>query len=148
MSHAYIGTSGWIYKHWKDSWYKGVRPKDWLKHMTERFSALEANGTFYRLPKKETFEAWNEATPKDFRFAIKAHRYLTHRKKLKDIEEGIDRQKQATDGLGEKLAAVVWQLPANFKVNIERLESFLSELKAWSNTRHAIEFRNKTWFTN
>ena len=144
---AYIGTSGWIYKHWKDSWYKDVRPKDWLKYMTERFTALEANGTFYHLPKKETFEAWREATPKDFRFAIKAHRYLTHRKKLKEISEGIERQKKACEGLGEKLAAVVWQLPANFKANLERLEHFLTELKEWSETRHAIEFRNKTWFT-
>lgn len=148
MPHAYIGTSGWIYKHWRDNWYKGVRPKEYLAFMTSHFTALEANGTFYRLPKKETFEAWAAATPAEFRFAIKAHRFLTHRKRLKEIADGIRREKEATAGLGEKLAAVVWQLPSNFHANLARLDSFLQELKDWSETRHAIEFRHDSWFTD
>lgn len=143
---AYIGTSGWIYKHWRDGWYKGIRPKDYLAYDASKFTALEANGTFYRLPKRETFEAWAAGTPDKFRFAIKAHRFLTHRKKLKDVGEGILRQKDAASGLGSKLAAVVWQLPANFGCNLERLEQFLVDLKQWQETRHAIEFRHRSWF--
>ncbi|HZH99312.1 MAG TPA: DUF72 domain-containing protein [Fimbriimonadaceae bacterium] len=143
---AYIGTSGWIYNHWKNTWYAGVPRKAWLQHMTERMTALEANGTFYRLPTKESLAAWKEATPADFRFTMKAHRYLTHRKRLKDIAEGIGKQKEAAAGLGEKLSCVVWQLPSNFKRNDERLESFLEELKAWPETRHSIELRHESWF--
>jgi uncharacterized protein YecE (DUF72 family) len=145
---VYIGTSGWIYKHWKDNWYKGVRPKDYLNYMTSKFNALEANGTFYRLPKRESFEAWRANTPPDFRFAIKAHRFLTHRKKLKDVAEGIGRQKEAAGGLQEKLAVVVWQLPGNFRANVDRLRSFLADLQSWSETRHALEFRHESWFTS
>ncbi|HEY3780957.1 MAG TPA: DUF72 domain-containing protein [Fimbriimonadaceae bacterium] len=144
---TYIGTSGWTYKHWRTNWYKDVRPKDFLSYSAEHFTGLEANGTFYRLTKRSTFESWRDSTPPDFRFCVKAHRYLTHRKKLKDISEGIQKQKEGTDGLGEKLAVVLWQLPANFGANIERLEEFLENLKAWDNTRHAIEFRQKSWFT-
>jgi uncharacterized protein YecE (DUF72 family) len=145
---AYIGTSGWQYNHWKDGWYKGVKKKDWLPFMTTKLNAVEANGTFYRLPKRETFESWKAITPQDFRFTIKAHRFLTHRKRLKEISDGITREKEAAGGLGEKLAVVVWQLPSNLQANQERLESFLQELKAWEETRHSIEFRHNSWFTD
>lgn len=143
----YVGTSGWQYGHWANSWYAGVKKKDWLQYMTTKLPAVEANGTFYRLPKKETFESWRRGTPEEFRFAIKAHRYLTHRKRLKEIAEGIQREKDATEGLGEKLAVVVWQLPSSFKANIPRLQGFLEELKAWDQPRHAIEFRHDSWYT-
>lgn len=146
--NAYIGTSGWVYKHWKTSWYHNLPASKWLVYSAERFTALEANGTHYRLPTKESMEKWRVATPPDFRFAVKAHRYLTHRKKLLDISEGIRRQKEPLSGLGDKLACVVWQLPPFFGVNMERLERFCEELKAWQETRHAIEFRHKSWFND
>jgi uncharacterized protein YecE (DUF72 family) len=144
--NAYIGTSGWAYKHWKTSWYQGLPQSKWLSYCAERFTALEANGTFYRLPSKQSLQVWNEITPPEFRFAIKAHKYLTHHKKLLDIAEGIEKQKERAEGLGKKLACVVWQMPASFRLNMERLECFCREIKAWPETRHALELRHKSWF--
>ena len=104
------------------------------------------NGTFYRLQPQSTFEKWRDETPDRFSFAIKGHRYVTHNKKLIDVEEPVIRCRDAASPLGKRLAAVVWQLPAFFKKNIERLEKFLLTLRHWEITRHAIEFRHKTWF--
>ena len=104
------------------------------------------NSTFYRLQPQSTFEKWRDETPDGFPFAIKGHRYVTHNKKLIDVEEPVIRCRDAASPLGKRLAAVVWQLPASFKKNIERLEKFLQTLRHWKSTRHAIEFRHKTWF--
>lgn len=147
MAHAYIGTSGWVYRHWRGGWYAGVPTTRWLEHSASRFTGLEANGTFYRLTSRAVYEDWARRTPPEFRFAIKAHRYLTHRKKLWNIGEGILKQREGADGLGPKLACVVWQLPAFFRANLVRLEEFAEALRAWPNTRHAVEFRHETWFT-
>jgi uncharacterized protein YecE (DUF72 family) len=148
MAKAYIGTSGWTYKHWKEPWYGGIPQKRWLEFMAERMTGLEANGTFYRLPKRESMADWAQRTPADFRFAAKAHRYLTHNKKLKNIAEGIEKQREAFGGLEEKLVVVVWQLPDRFVKNVERLESFIHEIGAWPETRHTVEFRDDSWFTD
>ena len=110
------------------------------------FTSIEVNGTFYRLQPQSTFEKWRDETPDGFPFAIKGHRYITHNKKLIDVEEPVIRCRDAASPLGKRLAAVVWQLPAFFKKNIERLEKFLQTLRHWETTRHAIEFRHKTWF--
>jgi uncharacterized protein YecE (DUF72 family) len=146
MPEAYIGTSGWTYKHWKNDWYQGVPAREWLPFMARQFPALEANGTHYRLPTKEALEKWRETTPPAFRFAMKAHRYLTHRKRLNEIEEGIQKQREPSLALGDKLAAVVWQLPPTFHCDVPRLERFLEALRAWPEPRHAIEFRHDSWF--
>ena len=143
---AYIGTSGWNYKRWRDGFYGITRQKEWLRFCAEHFTSIEVNGTFYRLQPQSTFEKWRDETPAGFRFAIKGHRYVTHNKKLIDVEEPVIRCRDAASPLGERLAAVVWQLPALFKKNIERLEKFLKTLRLWETTRHAIEFRHKTWF--
>ena len=143
---AYIGTSGWNYKTWRDGFY-GDRPqRQWLRFCAERFNAIEVNGTFYRLQPQATFEKWRNETPDGFPFAIKGHRYVTHNKKLIDVEEPVIRCRDAASPLGKRLAAVVWQLPSFFKKNIERLEKFLRTLRHWKSTRHSIEFRHKTWF--
>ena len=120
--------------------------KQWLRFCAERFTSIEVNGTFYRLQPQSTFEKWRDETPDGFPFAIKGHRYITHNKKLIDVEEPVIRCRDAASPLGKRLAAVVWQLPAFFKKNIERLEKFLQTLRHWETTRHAIEFRHKTWF--
>jgi uncharacterized protein YecE (DUF72 family) len=143
---AYIGTSGWNYKRWRTDFYGDIPQKRWLRFCAERFTAIEVNSTFYRLQEKSTFKKWRDQTPEDFPFAIKGHRYVTHNKKLIDVEEPVIRCRDAASPLGERLAAVVWQLPTAFKKNIERLEKFLQTLHYWETTRHAIEFRHKSWF--
>ena len=117
--NAYIGTSGWNYKSWREHFYGDTPQKRWLPFCAERFTSIEVNGTFYRLQPQSTFEKWRNETPDDFPFAIKGHRYVTHNKKLIDIEEPVIRCRDAASPLGKRLAAVVWQLPAFFKKNIE-----------------------------
>jgi uncharacterized protein YecE (DUF72 family) len=143
---AYIGTSGWNYKSWRDGFYGNTPQKQWLRFCAERFTSIEVNGTFYRLQEKSTFEKWREETPDGFPFTIKGHRYVTHNKKLLDAQEPVIRCRDSASPLGKRLAAVVWQLPAAFGQNIERLETFLQALRHWKSTRHAIEFRHKSWF--
>ena len=143
---AYIGTSGWNYKSWRNGFYGNTPQKRWLRFCAERFSAIEVNGTFYRLQEKSTFKKWRDETPKHFVFAIKGHRYVTHNKKLLDVGEAVIRCRESASPLGERLAAVVWQLPAFLKKNFGRLEQFLEDLGHWESTRHAIEFRHKSWF--
>lgn len=146
LTHAYVGTSGWSYEHWKDDFYAAIPRKDWLSHCARHFSAVEINGTFYHLQKAETFRRWYEQTPPHFRFAMKANRYLTHNKKLLAPEEPVQREQERTQALGEKLAVVLWQLPAKPSKNMERLEQFLQALKQWPSTRHCMEFRHPSWF--
>lgn len=143
---VFIGTSGWNYDSWKDAFYKGTPKKDWLGFCAARFTAIEVNATFYRLQSRETFRRWRAETPRDFRFAIKGNRFLTHNKKLADPVTAIRLERERAAGLGDKLAAVVWQLPPNFHKNIERLKSFVRALKRWNRPRHAIEFRHESWF--
>jgi uncharacterized protein YecE (DUF72 family) len=143
---AYIGTSGWNYKTWRDHFY-GVTPqRQWLGFCAERFTSIEVNGTFYRLQPKSTFRKWRDATPDGFPFAIKGHRYITHNKKLIDVDEPVIRCRESASPLGKQLAAVVWQLPAMLKKDAARLDKFLQALGHWKSTRHAIEFRHRTWF--
>jgi uncharacterized protein YecE (DUF72 family) len=143
---AYIGTSGWNYKSWRNGFYGNTPQKRWLRFCAERFSAIEVNGTFYRLQEKSTFKKWRDETPTGFPFAVKGHRYVTHNKKLLDVGEAVIRCRESASPLGERLAAVVWQLPAFLKKNFGRLEQFLEDLGQWKSTRHAIEFRHKSWF--
>ena len=145
-SKAYIGTSGWNYKSWRHSFYGDTPQKQWLRFCAERFTGIEVNGTFYRLQEKSTFKKWRDQTPEGFPFAIKGHRYVTHNKKLLDVEQSVIRCCESASPLGKRLAAVVWQLPAFLKKDIERLEKFLRNLRHWKSTRHAIEFRDKSWF--
>ena len=143
---AYIGTSGWNYNSWRDGFYGDTPQKQWLRFCAERFTGIEVNATFYRLQEKSTFQKWREQTPRDFSFAIKGHRYVTHNKKLLQVEESVIRCRESASPLGERLTAVVWQLPGFLKKDTHRLENFLDTLRHWKSTRHAIEFRHKSWF--
>lgn len=143
----FVGTSGWQYKHWKDRFYPpGVSASRELEYYAERFQIVEVNATFYRLPSRETFERWSASTPKDFRFVIKASRFLTHVKRLKDPEEPVARLMEHADPLLPKMAGVLIQLPPNLQRDDERLEGVLAAFPA--RTRLAVEFRHPSWFTD
>jgi uncharacterized protein YecE (DUF72 family) len=143
---AYIGTSGWNYDSWREDFYRGLARKQWLVFCAGQFTAVEVNATFYRLQDKKTFRHWRDATPENFRFAIKGNRFLTHNKKLLDPLPSIRLERDRAKGLGDKLAAVIWQLPERFHKNLERLEGFARALNSWRTVRHAIEFRHDSWF--
>lgn len=145
MTHRhYIGTSGWNYDHWKGVLYpKDLPVSDWLECYGKRFRTVEVNFSFYRLPERENFEKWRREVPDDFTFAVKASRYLTHMKKLKDAEEPLHRIIENAGGLGSKLGPILYQLPPHWKVNIARLRDFLSLLP--KDVRHVVEFRDPSW---
>jgi uncharacterized protein YecE (DUF72 family) len=144
----YIGTSGWSYSSWAPLLYEGVPRARWLAHAARIFTGLEVNGTFYRQQAAETFRRWREETPEGFRFGVKAHRYITHYKRLRDVRASIDLLRRPASELRDKLAVVVWQLPADFACDRDRLRSFLDELERWPETRHTLEMRHRSWFTD
>ncbi|MCO5994126.1 DUF72 domain-containing protein [Actinoallomurus rhizosphaericola] len=142
-----IGTSGWQYKHWRDVLYPtGMPQRVWLERYTECFDTVENNNAFYRLPSREVFAGWRERTPPDFVMAVKASRYLTHIKRLKDPEEPVDRLMNAAGGLGDKLGPVLVQLPPTLQVEVERLERCLRRFPA--GVRVAVEPRHPSWWTD
>lgn len=143
---ARIGTSGWNYPGWRDDFYAGVPQRNWLAFCASQFTGIEVNATFYREQKPATFARWRDETPDDFVFAIKGHRFITHVKRLASPQDSVVRQRDNAAELGAKLAVVLWQLPGNFKKNMERLAEFLEALEAWPQARHSIEFRETSWF--
>ncbi|MCA1726633.1 MAG: DUF72 domain-containing protein, partial [Actinobacteria bacterium] len=111
----WIGTSGWQYAHWKERFYpKGLPQKAWLEYFVERFPTVEINNSFYMTPKPASYEGWRDRTPEGFVFAVKAHRYITHIKRLKDPEESVERFMSGARLLGPKLGPVLYQFPPNF----------------------------------
>ncbi len=143
---AYVGLSGWTYPAWRHGFYKGVPQRRWLEHCVRHFGSLEVNATFYRLLKPTTFARWREVTPPGFVFAAKGHRRVTHLGRLADPAEGIARQKENLAPLGDRLGAMLWQLPASLRRDLGRLEGFVEALAAWPEVRHAVEFRHESWF--
>lgn len=140
-----IGTSGWSYKHWKGPFYPvDIADKQMLAYYYRSFSTVEINSSFYHLPLKRTFENWRDFSPEDFTFAVKASRYITHNKKLKDSSEAVERFFERASGLGGKIGPVLWQLPPILKIDAERLREFLDLLP--SGYRHTFEFRHPSWF--
>jgi uncharacterized protein YecE (DUF72 family) len=130
-SRAFIGTSGWNYPAWREAFYRGVPQRLWLPFCAGHFTAVEVNATFYRLQRRETFARWRAGTPREFRFAIKANRYLTHNRRLAEPMPSIRLERDRATGLGGKLAAVLWQLPQNFHRDVGRLERFARALRCW-----------------
>jgi uncharacterized protein YecE (DUF72 family) len=144
MARLLAGTSGWVYPHWRGVFYPEDLPEDrWFSYFAERFDTVEINNTFYRLPSRQTFENWRDMAPSGFLFTVKASRYITHRKKLKDPEEGLANFYGNLEGMGEACAAVLFQLPPNFGVNLERLEHFLDVMPR--RYRIVFEFRHASW---
>ena len=142
----HIGTSGWSYGHWKHCFYADVSQKRWLAHYATLFNTVEINASFYRLQSPETLQKWHDQTPDDFRFSMKANRYLTHTKRLNNPLDSVLIEKQHAQHLQSKLACVLWQLPKNFNKNIDRLQTFISALSHWNEVKHVIEFRHASWF--
>lgn len=140
----WIGTSGWHYKHWAGTFYPaGLAPGKMLSYYCQHFDTVELNNSFYHLPHKNALHSWRESTPRNFRFAAKGSRFLTHMKKLKDPEAGLARFMDAIETLGEKLGPILFQLPPNWELDLERLRCFLQALPPHQS--YAFEFRNLTW---
>ena len=146
MKPVRIGCSGWNYAHWRERVYpKGLPPSRWLEHYATLFDTVEVNSTFYRLPRREAVARWVEQTPPEFVFAVKASRYLTHLKRLADLRQGVERFYERIEPLvrSPKMGPVLWQLPANFHRDDERLAN---ALEALPRGRHCFEFRHESWF--
>lgn len=143
----HLGTSGYVYDHWRHIFYPGGLPASrWLQHYARLFSTVELNATFYRLPGAAAVDGWRQRTPAGFRFAAKGSRYLTHLKRLKDPGPGIDRYFRLIRRLGRKLSVVLWQLPPQMdKPDPGRLHAFLQKLPR-RGLRHAVEFRSAAWY--
>jgi len=142
---ARIGCSGWQYKHWRDNFYPDRLPQSrWFDYYATQFDTVEINNTFYRLPEKTTFAAWEKRAPRGFLYAVKASRYLTHMKKLKEPAEPLHRLFARAQPLGRTFGPVLYQLPPNWQVDIPRLTAFLRRLPR--RRQHAIEFRDPSWY--
>jgi uncharacterized protein YecE (DUF72 family) len=142
---ALIGTSGWQYRDWRDRFYpKGVPQRLWLEHYSQSFATVESNNAFYMLPKPATFEAWRERTPGDFLMAVKANRYITHIRRLRDAAEPVERFMAHARLLGPKLGPVLVQLPPNLRCDLASLGEVLAGIG--SGVRVAVEFRHESWF--
>jgi uncharacterized protein YecE (DUF72 family) len=146
-SIIHIGTSGWHYKHWKGPFYPvGMKAKEYLSYYAERFQTSEINNSFYKLPEKKTLESWRETVPAGFCFSVKASRYITHMKKLKDPKESIERFFDRIVTLEDTLGPILFQLPPKWNCNTERLEAFLEALPR--HRRCAFEFRDDSWLVD
>ena len=149
MRHGdiFVGPSGWSYRSWSQTVAKGVPMKKRLPFIAGLFNAVEINGSFYVQIAPETYRTWRDGTPPGFRFALKGHRYVTHYKRLQGCRDPVRRLRAQAAGLGDKLAVVLWQLPARVTLDLARLDGFLDVLGAeWHDARHAIELRHRSWF--
>jgi len=140
----WIGTSGWVYPHWAGVFYPDeLRQRDWFAYYARRFSTVEINNTFYRLPKEHAWEQWREQAPPGFRYAVKGSRFITHIKRLRDCGEPVETFLGRARLLGGHLGPILWQLPPQMKCDIERLEAFVVLLP--HDLQHVFEFRRADW---
>lgn len=141
----YAGTSGYSYKEWKGYFYPEKTPPDqMLAFYATKLPSVEINNTFYRLPKREVIELWSSQVPAEFRFVIKASQKITHMKRLKGADDEANYLMDIVGALDKKLGVVFFQLPPNFKKDIDRLGAFLESLPRTAPV--AFEFRHTTWF--
>jgi len=142
----FIGTSGWQYRHWRETFYPpDVAQRDWLEFYAARFATVESNAAFYRLPEKKTFADWAERTPKDFIWTVKVSRFLTHIKRLRDPAEPVERFVAHARGLGGKLGPALLQLPPQLAADVDLLDGCLAQFPR--DMRVAVEFRHRSWWT-
>lgn len=141
-----VGTSGWQYKDWREAFYEGRPQRSWLEAYGERFPTVEVNNAFYRLPERSTFEKWCEQVPPGFVVTVKASRYLTHVKRLKDPAEPVSRLVDRARGLGDHLGPFLLQLPPTLKAAPELLDACLAEFP--DDARVAVEPRHESWWTD
>jgi uncharacterized protein YecE (DUF72 family) len=148
MPHRiHIGTSGWNYDDWRTTIYPENLPQDqWFSFYCQLFDTVELNNTFYQQPTIPTLDKWEQQAPKDFIYAVKANRYLTHMLKLKNVGPALSAQTRSARRLKSHLGPLLYQLPPNWNKNLERLRRF-AELLPEKET-HVIEFRNRDWLTD
>jgi uncharacterized protein YecE (DUF72 family) len=145
MATARVGCSGWQYKHWKGDFYPARLPQTrWLEYYAARFDTVEINNSFYRLPSEQAFASWRDRAPGRFCYAVKASRFLTHMKKLKDPAAPLELFFSHAQHLRPALGPVLYQLPPHWPLNLERLREFVAMLPRGQ--RHAIEFREPSWY--
>jgi uncharacterized protein YecE (DUF72 family) len=142
---AFVGTSGWQYADWRGRFYpEGLATSGWLERYARAFPTVEVNATFYRLPRRETVERWATTVPKGFVLTLKASRFITHIRRLRDCREPIELMRSVFSGAGSHLGPVLFQLPPTFEADPELLRSFMAELPP--GMRAAFEFRHPSWF--
>ena len=140
-----IGTSGWYYEHWKELFYPAGLPKSkWFEHYAQHFDTVEINNTFYHLPKEQSIQRWHKIAPEGFLYAVKANRYITHIKKLKDTSESLRRFFDGINLLERKLGPVLYQLPPSLHIDLDRLRDFIKLLPKRKTA--VFEFRHKSWY--
>jgi uncharacterized protein YecE (DUF72 family) len=139
-----IGCSGWQYRHWRGRFYPRDLPSErWLEFYATTFDTVELNNSFYRLPEADAFAAWRRRTPTGFLFAVKASRYLTHLKRLREPIEPLKRLWSRAEHLGDRLGPMLYQLPPRWHWNQDRLDQFVAALPP---RRQVIEFRDPSWY--
>jgi uncharacterized protein YecE (DUF72 family) len=145
-----VGCSGWNYRSWRGAFYPERMPvAEWLRYYATRFDTVEVNGTFYKLPEVSTFKTWRSQVPPSFEFAIKASRFLTHIKRLRDPDEPLKRLLGRARSLGPRLGPILYQLPPTMRIDVARLEAFLAAIhrrRADRGGSHVIEFRHPSWY--
>jgi uncharacterized protein YecE (DUF72 family) len=142
-----VGTSGWHYRDWRGAFYPAELPtRRWLEYYATRFGTVELNNTFYRLPTADAFRAWCDTVPDEFVFTVKASRYLTHYRRLRDPDEPVQRLLAAAAGLGRKLGPILLQLPPDLRADAAALERVLDAFRP--RVRVACEFRHESWFAD
>lgn len=147
MKPVRIGCSGWNYQHWRDGVFypRRLPPRHWLEYYARHFDTVEVNSSFYRLPRESAVANWVRESPEGFVFAMKMSRYVTHIKRLRDLQPSIELFYARLGPLvgSPKLGPVLWQLPPGFRRDDRRLQQVLGLLPAG---RHCFEFRDETWF--
>lgn len=139
-----IGTSGWNYAHWRGRFYPEKLPASkWLAHYATRFDTVECNATFYRLPSEKTFQNWKASTPEGFVWALKASRFITHYRRLQDVQGPLEEFLSRARLLGKKLGPVLFQLPPSLCYDKVLFEDFASLLSPFSQV--AVEVRHRSW---
>ena len=142
-----VGTCGWQYDDWRGDFYPDDLPKTaWLPAYAEIFDTVECDNAFYRLPTRDTFAKWAALLPDGFTMAVKASRFLTHIKRLKDPQEPVKRLMDSCEGLGDRLGPILLQLPPTMKADVERLDACLACFP--TSVRVAVEPRHNTWWTD
>ena len=144
----YVGTSGWQYASWKNGAFypKGVPQRAWLDHYVTRFPTVELNNSFYQLPKEATFEKWRRQVPEEFVFVVKASRYITHIRRLRDAADSVALFWSRAVLLGDRLGPILFQLPPRFRADAGLLREFVAALP--NGIRAAFEFRDDSWKTD
>ena len=143
---VHVGTSGWCYGHWREAFYPaGMAAREWLAYYAARLDTVEVNSSFYRLPAPATLRAWGAVVPADFIFSVKASRFITHLKKLRDPAATLPPFLARVDALKPRLGPILFQLPPRWRLDLDRLRGFLARLP--EGFRYAFEFRDPSWWT-